>query len=63
MTPAELALWLAAVENVDALATLLESGDLRMVSCASGYTVLRTHLNIVTRFEVGSALILPPSWD
>lgn len=46
MTPAELALWLAAAENVDAIATLLESGDLRMVYCANGYTVLRTHFEL-----------------
>lgn len=63
MTPAQLALWLSSAENVDAIATLLESGDLQMVYCASGYTVLRTHLNCVTRLEVGPALILPPSWD
>jgi hypothetical protein len=62
-TPAELALWLASAENVDAVATLLESGDLRLVECATGATILRTHTNDITRFEVGSAPILPPAAD
>lgn len=63
MTPSQLALWLSVPENVDAIAVLLESGDFRMVECATGATVLRTHSNIVTRLEVGSAIILPPARD
>jgi hypothetical protein len=62
-TPRELALWLNSAENVDAIATLLESRDLRLVQCATGATVLRTHSNCATRLEIGAALILPPSWD
>jgi hypothetical protein len=63
MTPAELALWISVPENAEAVCTLLESGDLKLVECAGGSTVLRTHSNIVTRLEVGSAMILPQARD
>ena len=58
-TPSELSLWLSSAENVSAIATLLESGDLKLVECAGGVTVLRTHSNDITRLEVGTAPILP----
>jgi hypothetical protein len=63
MSAAELALWISVPEHCDAICTLLESGDLKLVECAGGLTVLRTHSNIVTRLEVGSAMILPPTRD
>jgi hypothetical protein len=62
-TPATLAIWLNSAENVDAIATLLESGDLRLVECANGATVLRTHSNDILRLEVGKAPILPATSD
>jgi hypothetical protein len=62
-TPSELALWLAAPDNVDAIATLLESGDLKLVQCATGATVLKTHTNDITKYEIGAAPILPESRD
>jgi hypothetical protein len=63
LTPSELALWLASAENVDAICTLLESGDVRLVLCATGETVLRTHTNDLTKLEIGAAVILPESHD
>jgi hypothetical protein len=62
-TASELALWLKSAENVDALATLLESGDLTLVLCDSGSTVLRTHIRDITKLEIGAAPILPESRD
>jgi hypothetical protein len=62
-TPATLAVWLASAENVEAIATLLESSDLKLVLTAAGETVLRTHSNDILRLEVGLAPILPPSCD
>jgi hypothetical protein len=62
--PSELALWLKSAENLDAIAALLESGDLRLVDYpGGGETVLRTHTRCVTFLEVGSASILPPASD
>lgn len=61
--PATLSLWLASPENVNAIATLLESGDLKLVLTASGETVLRTHSNDITKLEIGDAMILPPASD
>jgi hypothetical protein len=62
-TPATLAIWLKSAENVDAIATLLESGDLKLVLTASGETVLRTHRNDILRLEIGLAPILPTARD
>jgi hypothetical protein len=62
-TPSTLALWLKSAENLDAITTLLESGDLRLVLCATGETVLRTHSRSVTRLEIGLAPILPATSD
>jgi hypothetical protein len=42
---------------------LLESGDVRLVLCATGETVLRTHTNDLTKLEIGAAVILPESHD
>jgi hypothetical protein len=62
-TPVTLAIWLAVPEDAEAVAVLLESGDFKMVECAGGLIVARTHSNIVTRLEVGSAIILPACHD
>jgi hypothetical protein len=62
-TPATLAIWLASAENVEAVAVLLESGDLKLIECAGGSTVLRTHRNDILRLEIGLAPILPPAED
>jgi hypothetical protein len=62
-TPATLAIWLASAENVDAICTLLESGDLKLVQLSTGATALRTHSNDILLLEVGSAPILPASSD
>jgi hypothetical protein len=63
-TPSELALWLRSAENLDAVCALVTSGDLKLVECVGGTTVLRTPTShIVTRLEVGSALILPATSD
>ena len=56
-TPATLAIWLNSAENVDAIATLLTSGDLRLVLTATGETVLRTHSRDLLRLEIGTAPI------
>ena len=40
-TPATLALWLSSAENVDAITTLLESGDLRLASATQCSEALR----------------------
>ena len=63
MTPSELALWISTPENLDAITTLLESGDLKLVLTATGETVLKTHTNDILRLEVGKAIILPPARD
>jgi hypothetical protein len=63
-TPSELCLWLkSSDENLDAIATLLTSGDIKLVECVGGSTVLRTHSNIVSYYEVGSAPILPTAHE
>jgi hypothetical protein len=62
-TPSTLALWLSSAENADAITTLLESGDLKLVQCATGATVLRTHNRDLTKLEIGDAMILPPARD
>jgi hypothetical protein len=63
-TPSELALWLRSSENLDAVCTLLTSGDLRLVDYpGGGLTVLRSHSNDILRLEIGSAPILPPARD
>jgi hypothetical protein len=64
-TPATLAIWLRAdPEHVESIALLLESGDLKLVDFpGGGLTVLRTHSRDLTRFEIGSAPILPPATD
>jgi hypothetical protein len=63
MTPAELSLWISTPEHRDAICSLLESGDLKLVECATGATVLRAHSRDILRLEVGDAPILPPSHD
>ena len=54
-TPSELCL--KSAENADAIATLLGSGDLKLVLTSTGETVLRTHSRSVTRLEIGLAPI------
>jgi hypothetical protein len=63
-TPSELSLWISTPEHLDALCTLLESGDLRLVDYpGGGSTVLKTHTRSLTRLEIGIAPILPESTD
>jgi hypothetical protein len=63
MTPSELALWISTPENLDAITVLIESGDLKLVLCPTGYTCLRTHSNDITKLEIGEAPVLPPASD
>jgi hypothetical protein len=62
-TPAELSIWLKSAEAVDALATLIESGDLKLIECATGYTCLRTHMRDLTKLEIGDTPILPTAHE
>jgi hypothetical protein len=62
-TPSTLSLWLKSADNVDAIATLVTSGDLRLVECATGATVLRTHSRDLTKLEIGDTPVLPPARD
>jgi hypothetical protein len=64
-TPATLAVWLRATpENVDAIATLVASGDLRFAEYpGGGETVLRTHNRDITKLEIGEAPVLPETSD
>jgi hypothetical protein len=63
MTPTELQLWLAAdvTERADALASLIEAGDLRLVDHDGELVLIRGHDRIVTNLEAGSMPVLPPA--
>lgn len=60
ITAAALSLWLSAEtqERVNALADLVEAGDLNIVAGDSNdlFGLSRGHTDIVTRFETGTAL-------
>jgi hypothetical protein len=63
-TPATLAIWLASADNVESITALVTSGDLKFAEYpGGGLTVLRTHDRDLTRFEIGTAPILPPAED
>jgi hypothetical protein len=50
-------------DHLDAICVLLQSGDLKLVLCPTGYTCLRTHSNDITKLEIGEAPVLPPACD
>jgi hypothetical protein len=54
VTPTELALWLAADvdERADALASLVEAGDLVPIDTDTGMTVARAHAREITNYEL-----------
>lgn len=62
-TAATLSIWLKSAENVEAVATFLESGDLKLVDYPGGCRILRTHSRDILKLEVGDAMILPATCD
>jgi hypothetical protein len=63
MNVAELSLWLALDPSARtaSLARLLESGDLALIETDEGFTVIRTHNNVVTLLEAAGLVVLPPA--
>lgn len=63
MTADILALWLRAdpAEHAQALAGLVESSDLLIVSDGDNFGLVRSHSNLISRFETGTALPLMPA--
>jgi hypothetical protein len=61
VTPTELQLWLRTdvTERADAMAGLIEAGDLRLVQTDYGLRLTRAHEGIVTNYELAGLPALP----